>query len=47
MVAFRKWQTHYPRLEPMALDLDELIDISISDLSKEQQAKIHNDQINQ
>jgi ribonuclease HI len=31
----------------MALDLDELIDISISDLSKEQQAKVHNDQINQ
>jgi ribonuclease HI len=31
----------------MALDLDKLIDISISDLSKEQQAKIHNDKINQ
>jgi ribonuclease HI len=47
MVAFRQWQTHNTRLATIALDLDELIDISISDLSKEQQAKIHNDQINQ
>jgi hypothetical protein len=49
MVAFRQWPTHNTRPEPMALELDleELIDISISDLSKEQQAKIHNSQINQ
>jgi ribonuclease HI len=49
MVAFRQWPTHNTRPEPIALDpdLDELIDISISDLSKEQQATIHNSQINQ
>src|ERR1700737_1402480 len=50
MIAFRQWPTHNTR-PPIVLDpdpdLDELIDISISDLSKEQQAIIHNNQINQ
>jgi ribonuclease HI len=46
MVAFRTWQGLVHSLGGPTLDLDDLIDITISDRSKEDQAIAHKNQVN-